>query len=533
MKRISSEEGDATYSDDAVTDDIISLRAAIEAKLKQRRCVERFHEYVMETSSFPGFEFKNTKVGKYICDKVQEFLERESENAYDILCLSMPPQHGKSAHITESLPSWYLQKNPMSSTIVASYNEEFCSGFGRKNLQKIIDRGGEIFPDFRLATAPCTSVVFGAANGRGECKFTGILGGITGKPANLIIIDDPIKNFQESMSETTRNGIIHEWISSVKTRLAAKAKIIVIMTRWHDADLVGYISKTERNVEVINIPCECEDEANDPLGRRLGDALLPELGKGNTWLASFKEAYLNGDLDDEQGGLTAWTSLFQGRPSLAGGNIFKRDWFREFDPSDNIEYGMKVVSVDATFKDANNSDYVTIGIWAKRGRDFFLLDMIKRRMDFVDTLNAIRSVLKQNSDVWYTLIEDKANGSAIISSLQDEFGTIVPIQPDGGKVARANSIQGMVESGHVYLNKYAAWRDDFIKECCDFPKGRHDDQVDNMTQVLNYLKSTCAEVNAKPVDTIKNIWTEDMHEDYRSASESVRAKLIKIWGEPV
>lgn len=151
----------------------------------------------------------------------------------------LTPTHN-SISITETLPSWYLGKHQDKHVIVAGYNADFVARFGRRNIDKIRTYGARIFGDsFGLADSPCNNEEFELSNHRGGAKFVGILGGITGNPADLIVIDDPIKNRQEAYSETTREAIKNEYMYSVKTRLAAGAKVIVIATRWVEDDLIG------------------------------------------------------------------------------------------------------------------------------------------------------------------------------------------------------------------------------------------------------------------------------------------------------
>lgn len=199
---------------------------------------------------------------------------------------------------------------------MAGYSGDFVQRFGRRNIDKIRQYGTSVFgPSYLLATSPCNNNEFELDNHKGRALFAGILGGVTGNPGNLIIIDDPIKNRQEAYSETTREAIKNEYLYSIKSRFAANAKLIVIATRWVEDDLIGWLQENEINVRVINIPCECIDPSTDPLHRDKGDALMPEIGKGKAWLQQFKESYL------KQEGATAWQALYQGSPTLDGGNI--------------------------------------------------------------------------------------------------------------------------------------------------------------------------------------------------------------------
>lgn len=205
--------------------------------------------------------------------------------------------------------------------IVAGYSGDFVKRFGRRNLDKVATYGDELF-GVTLADSPCNTNEFELSNHKGHALFAGLLGGITGNPANLVIIDDPIKTREEAYSETTREKIKQEFLYSVKTRFAAGAKLIVIQTRWHEDDLFGWLSRIEPDYcTVINIPCECEADnpADDWLHRNKGEALMPEIGKGASWLKQFKESYMH----DE--GVSAWNAMFQGRPTAKEGNIIHTD----------------------------------------------------------------------------------------------------------------------------------------------------------------------------------------------------------------
>ncbi|MDY0198952.1 MAG: phage terminase large subunit, partial [Tenuifilaceae bacterium] len=180
--------------------------------------------------------------------------------------------------------------------------------------------------------------------------------------------------------------------------------------------------------------------------------------------------------------------LFQGRPTSMEGNMIKRSWFKYLDTMPIINY--KLISVDATFKDGDNSDYVAIQVWGKTNTNYYFIDRVKAKMDFVDTLVAIRNIqAKHRADV--ILIEDKANGSAIISMLRNEFDNIIPVNPEGGKVARVNAVAPILEAGNVHLLR-EEWNNDFVEECASFPNGKHDDDVDAMSQALNRLRDVNA-----------------------------------------
>lgn len=418
--------------------------------------------------------WKPTRFHKYLCNTVQDFIEKKTGNAYDILVLSTPPQHGKSLTVSETLPSWFLGRNPRGKVIEISYSEDFAKRFGRRNRQKIKEFGKEIF-GVSLGN-PNTDLDFELET-EGKMISRGIASGVTGERCDLMIIDDPVKNRQEADSEAYRNNTFEEWTNSFKTRFAVGAKIILIMTRWHEDDLAGRIINSEENVTVINLPLEAEE--NDPLGRPIGDALCPEIGKDNEWLVDFKKGYMSKE------GSRAWNALFQGHPTALEGGMFKREWWQFYDTlPDIVDWTM---SVDAAFKDGEDNDFVAIQVWGKTGADMYLVNAVKKHLNLPDTMQEIIRLRAMYPQCTTTLIEDKANGSAIINMLRKEMHGIIAVNPKGGKVSRANAIVGAVESGNVYLPKNARFVGDFIDECSAFPNGVHDDQVDSMTQALNRL----------------------------------------------
>lgn len=451
------------------------------AELAQREFSKRsFAEYLVLAQ---GKTWKRTRMSDFLANKVQEFVETKTENAYDILVIECPPQHGKSTTITESFPAWYMGKNPTANVIIACYSKDFSERFTRRNKEKIRALGVELFGSTIGAIDRADE--FELDNAKGRLISRGIMSGITGNPANLIIMDDPIKNQQEADSPTYRNNLWEEWQSSIKSRLAANAKVIVILTPWHDDDIAARILANEPNSTLLRLPIEAEE--NDPLGREPGDALCPELGKDNAWLADFKQSYIN----DPQGGIRAWTALFQCSPRVESGNLVRRDWWRFYDPDDQtLLFGSELISVDAAFKSADSNDFVAIQVWGKRKNDYYLRASFNKHLDFPGTVAMIRSVKAAFPNVRAVLIEDKANGPAIVQTLQrDPDMFVLSINPQGGKVARVNAVSAAIESGHVFLPQpdKAVWVNEFIDQFTAFPNAAHDDMVDAASQALHRM----------------------------------------------
>ena len=305
----------------------------LQAELAARELARRWYAHYLPLVHGKGW--KVTKMSQYLATEVQNFLEADTGNAYDILVIQTPPQHGKSMSLTETLPSWVLGKRPEWRIILGSYNDESAEKFARRNKEKIVAFGKNLF-GINIG-AINRSTEFELDGHMGRLISRGIMAGVTGNPANLMIIDDPIKNRQEADSPTYRRKLWDEWQNSFKTRLAAHAKVIVIATPWHEDDMMANLLKTEDNIRLIRLPVEAEE--NDPLGRQIGEALCPEIEKDNKWLEQFKSSYLA----SAEGGRRAWTALYQCSPRVEGGNLVKREWWKYYDPKElpNVAHHQK------------------------------------------------------------------------------------------------------------------------------------------------------------------------------------------------
>ena len=458
-------------------------------ELARRELARRhFRDYLVYTH---GKQWKRTKLSRFLADRVQAFLESETGRAYDILVLQTPPQHGKSMTITESLPSWWLGKHPEHRIILAAYNDELAERFLRRNREKVERFGNRLF---QIRTGRVNRAnALELAGHRGGLISRGIRSGITGNPAELIIIDDPIKSREEADSEVWRDKLWEEWQNSLKSRLAAGAKVIVILTPWHEDDLAARILKNEPSAQLLRLPVEAEE--NDPMGRKPGDALCPELGKDKRWLRDFKRGYLS----DPRGGARAWTALYQCAPRAEEGSLVKRGWWRFYNPEEVRFAGAQLISVDAAFKGLSTSDFVAITVWAKAGTNYYLRRCVNRQMGFSETLRAIREVKARFPAASRVLIEDKANGPAIIEVLQREMFCI-PVNPRGGKVARVQAVSAAIESGHVWLPENMENLAEYLDQWTAFPAAAHDDMVDSSTQALSYMLHLSGEAPAPQRD---------------------------------
>ena len=248
-------------------------------------------------------------------DLLCDVLEEVERGDLTRLIITMPPRHGKSMTVTESFPSWFIGRNPDRRVIEVSYGSELAQKFGLSNRRKIEEFGMDIF-GIRVSSENASKTNWGLVGYSGGMISAGIGGSITGQGADLLIIDDPIKNRKEAESQTYRDSIWSEWQDTLSSRLHPKGRVVVIMTRWHEDDLVGRLLEQSSLWQVINLPAEAEE--NDILGREKGQLLWPEHEFNEKWCAE-KKAEL---------GTRSWESLYQGHPRPSDGNLFRQSMFK-------------------------------------------------------------------------------------------------------------------------------------------------------------------------------------------------------------
>ncbi|MFE1630379.1 phage terminase large subunit [Brevibacillus reuszeri] len=484
-------------------------RQEIAKQAKQELARRNYYDYVAYTH---GHIFSRTRHGEYICNKINTMIERKERMRAGLepkrrqyMVLSVPPRHGKSMHLTETLPSYFLGKFPDERVIVASYGSDFAVRFGKKNREKINLYGNGLF-GIGISGASSSATDWDIEGRRGGMNSRGMQAGLTGLGADLMIIDDPIKNREEANSDAYRNKLWEEWVDSASSRLnGPDAIVIIIMTRWHEDDLVGRLLNEEYGKvlewDVVNLPLECDekhinDEGN-PLNREIGEPLWPE---------NFGKDFI----DERKGHPQSFNSLYQGRPTAQEGNMLKRDWWKYYDVLPEI--ADMIISVDASFKDTKDSAKCSIQVWGKTGPNNYMIDNVTARMNFVTALQTIRNVCAKYPQAGAKYVEDKANGSAIINVLNLEIGGFIPVKADsgtGGKEARVQAVSPWIQSGNTFLPRGAAWVHDFVEECASFPQGAFADQVDAMSQALNqliYQRGQLAKGEQLPATPEERLW---------------------------
>jgi len=442
-----------------------------------------------------------------LCRRLENFSRAVAEGRSPRLIITMPPRHGKTAIVSQRFPVWHLGQHPHHDVVCASYGQSLAdesSLLARSIAQS--DEARAVFPDLGrpITTAKSRAHPAGAEVTRidrwtlpagGGYRSTGVGGGLTGHGANILIIDDPIKNREEAESRANREAVFSWYRSTAYTRLAPGAGIIVMMTRWHEADLAGCLLDHARQGtgdqwELVSY--EAIASRDEPY-RKAGEALHPE---------RYPVAVL--EATKRVLGTYDWSALYLQQPRPSGGAIFQASWFRQHVPGrpQNVPIDYTALSVDCSFKGSKDSDFVSIQLWGKKGLKSIPLDHFHGRMDYVTFRRKLIEMLRRWPFSRYALIEATANGPAIMSDLGEilqgrspdpQFQNIpriplVPFNPGkhGDKVARARAVTPQFESGLVEMPdpQFAPWLAAYESEMCAFPSAAHDDQVDATTQFL-------------------------------------------------
>ena len=400
------------------------------------------------------------------------------------LVVEMPPRYGKSELVSYYTPAWVLQLDPTQKILLASYEKHLASEWGGRVRDLLVEKG---FP-YGVEIAVDTRAKDSWRTLQGGGMWTAGLGGpFTGRGGNVVIIDDPVKNWMDATSFVKRESAWNWYTSVARTRLAPGASIIVVQTRWHEDDLAGRLERhsdegTGEKFKVLRLPAIAEEHEDYPIStrrrfvRKPGDALWPAWFSPEE-VASTKLAV----------GVQTWAALFQQRPAPLEGGLFKRAWWQYYTAlPDPLGRDGALISVDCAFKDLDASDYVVMQVWWKYGTRKYLIDQVRDRMSFVDTVKTLKALAFRHPECRTILVEDSANGPAVISELRDKVAGVVPRPAVGSKESRATATTGDVESRNVYLPdpSIASWIHDFVEELAAFNNGPNDDQVDAFTQAM-------------------------------------------------
>jgi predicted phage terminase large subunit-like protein len=454
----------------------------------------------------PGVPYLENWHIELIC----EYLTLVTRGELVRLIINIPSRYSKSALVSTIWPCWEWLTIPSQRWIFVSY----AYGLSMQNAywRRAIIRSAWYQRSWKqsIGINPKHDTVADTMNTSGGQMFSTSTGGtLTGIGGNRIVIDDPT-NPRQALSVTQRSDA-NEWFGhTLSTRLDDKiaGAIVLIQQRIHDSDMTGHLTglnSSDLNSHLIKangwtllrIPviAEQDEEIVFPIskrviGRKVGDVLWPER-------EPLKELEEQKRILDYQ-----FESQYQQRPASRKGQVFDRDWLMYYDTLPPIQPESVMISLDSSFKGTQSSSYVVIQVWARYGPDNYLIDQVRDKMTFTETLDAMEAIIGAYPQAFTKLIEAKANGDAIIEVLKRKYAGIEEANPTTSKEARAIAITPLFRGHNVYFPRQAPWLHDLLTEITLFPTGSWTDQVDAMTQALKYLETMwgkSVEMKRKPL----------------------------------
>lgn len=428
---------------------------------------------------FTTYTYPNYIVGpphKVIFDAIDEAIDGTGSKR---LIFLLPPRTGKSVIVSRRLPAYFIGRFPDKDVVTASYEEGLATEFGRDVRNLVADvRFSNVFPNVHLSEDSNAAGKWNTEQGGGY-HAVGVGSGLTGRGAHLGIIDDPIKDRLQADSETYRERLKAWYQSTFYTRLYPDSIVILCMTRWHHNDLAGWLMSEPDGDKwrVIHLPALAEP--NDPLKRKVGEALWPEKFPVKE-LIKIKKAI----------GPVEFESLYQGNPTIQEGSILKREYFQFWNPT-NIppEFDEELISVDPNLKETKTGSEAVAHHWGRSGPYFYLLDRIGGRWAFNDFCDNIQAFCMRRKQAGAKLFEDTAAGPAIRDVLKSKIGGIIPVKPKGSKEIRAKAIVPYLMAKNIFVpepSQKFPWVEEFLMRCAQFPNSADMDDVDTMTQAINY-----------------------------------------------
>jgi predicted phage terminase large subunit-like protein len=457
----------------------------LQEELLTRQAAQSLRAYVQQ--AWPVLEPDTPFLGNWHIDLLVEHLEEVTAGRTTRLLITLPPRYMKSLLVSVLWPTWEWSRHPSRRWLFASYAESLA-------LKHSLDRRTVLQSDWfqrrwgdhvRLASDQNVKGEF-LNTERGVMIATSVGGSVTGRGGNRIVVDD-LHNPLQAESDAQRETALTYFRQTLSTRLDDKkaGAIVVVMQRLHEHDVAALCE--EFGYMQVRLPAEAETrtEIVFPRSGRIvvrerGDLLWPER-EGRAELEHQRRLL----------GSAAYAGQYQQCPVPAGGFLIKRDWFRFYNalPPE----GTWMQSWDMTFKDSPSGDYVVGLVAMKAGADIYLVDRVKGQWTFTQTCDRLTALYRQYPDTEVILVEEAANGPAVINMLGRQVPCIVGVTPQGGKVARAQAAEPLIEAGNVWLpnprpfgqlQPEREWVDDFIDQCCVFPKGAHDDDVDAFSQLV-------------------------------------------------
>ena len=440
------------------------------ASLQREAAQQDFMKFVGEM--WPGFI--NGAHHKVMAQKFQDIAEGKCKR----LIINMPPRHTKSEFASYLLPAWFLGKFPGKKIIQCSNTAELAVGFGRK-VRNLVgsEQYARIFPNVSLRSDSKAAGRW-STNSNGEYFAIGVGGTVTGKGADLLIIDDPHSEQEAAIANTNPEVYdkVYEWYGSgPRQRLQPGGSIIVVMTRWSKRDLTGKILKSsiERDGdtwEIIDFPAILPS----------GKALWPQF-----WRLEELQAL------KEELPVSKWNAQYQQQPTSEEGALVKREWWQEWTLEKPPVCEYIIQSWDTAYTKNERSDYSACTTWGvfylnedEMQPNIILLDAFKERLEFPELKERALQYYKEwEPDVF--IVEAKAAGSPLIFELRRMGIPVSEFTPTRGndKIARMNSVTDLFASGKVWAPR-KRWAEEVIEEMAAFPNSEHDDLVDSSTQAL-------------------------------------------------
>jgi len=439
-----------------------------------------FAEHAFEALN-PDTSYKPNWHQDLIAAKLQACFQGEIRR----LILNIPPRHLKSHFASVALPAFWLGHRPSAQIICVSYAQDLANKLSSDCRSLMLDPWyRETFPQTTLSQQRSAVDEFMTTE-RGFRMATSVGGVLTGRGADVIILDDPLKP-DEAVSEAQRTKVNTWYEDTLYSRLNHKREgvIILVMQRLHLDDLVAHIQEKEA-WEVVSLPAIAEEdevhEFETEFGkqfhrRRVGEALHPEREDVSVLTAIRKNL-----------GEYAFSAQYQQNPVPLGGGLIKSEWWKVYEQAPS-SFDRIIQSWDTAQKTSELNDYSVGTTWGMKGGDLYLLDVVRQRMDYPTLKRVVRSAAQRHrADI--ILIEDKASGTSLLQDLKrDGLRGLQACKPEGDKVMRLNTHLNWIEDGHVLLPSEASWLGDYRKELEVFPRGKFDDQVDSTSQALAWAQ---------------------------------------------
>jgi len=457
--------------------DSFTKRDALDALL--RSDLYSFVQGTFRTVS-PGVPF----LGNWHIEAITYALSRVQSGEIRRLIITVPPRSLKSICASVAFPAFVLGQDPTRRIICVSYSEALARKHAndfRALIRSAFYR--RIFPGTRISSDKDTELEV-MTTARGFRYATSVGGTLTGRGGNLLVIDDPMKP-QDAYSETARENQKHWYANTLLPRLDNKADdaIVVVMQRLHEDDLVGHLSEQE-GWDHLNLPAIAEAEQTVPLApnriyhRKVDEVLHPDR-EPHSALEELKHSM--GSLD--------FAAQYQQQPVPPDGTMIKWPWFRFYDKPPLWENGDKlIVSWDTAMSSSELSDYSACVVVIVRGETVYLLDVVRGRFGYPDLKRKAIDMHRRwrnAANDYALLIENMGSGMSLIQDLRQERIHAIPVKPVGDKIMRMSASTARIEAGAVHLPSQAPWLEDFRREIMAFPNGRHDDQVDALSQALH------------------------------------------------